>query len=50
MQGVGWRMRGMNGGVESGGGDGSQTGSVTEEEEGKINDRYRCQPHTGLQG
>ena len=34
--------------VETGGGDGSETGSVTEEE--KNDDRDQCQPHPGLQG
>ena len=36
--------------MESGGGDGSETGSVTEEKIKKIEDQYRCQPHAGLQG
>ena len=40
----------MNWGVESGGVDDSQTGSVAEEEGGKMDDRYRCQLHPGLQG
>ena len=29
--------------METGGGDGSEMGSVMEEK--KINDQYRCQPH-----
>ena len=41
-------MRARDGGVETGGGDGSETGTVMEEK--KINDRYRCQPPPGLQG
>ena len=31
-----------------GGGNGSETESVMEEE--KIEDQYQCQPHPGLQG
>ena len=34
--------------VEKGDGEGSETGSVTEEGGEKIDDRYRCQPHPGL--
>ena len=42
------RMTGWDGGVEMGGGDGSEMGSVMQE--GKIDDLYRCNPHAGLEG
>ena len=32
-----WRTRAGNGGVETGGGDGSETGSLTKRKEGKHN-------------
>ena len=36
------------GGIETVGGDGSETGSVMEKKQ--IYNRHRCQPHPGLQG
>ena len=39
-----------DGGVETVGGDSSETGSVTKKKGKKIDDRYRCQPHPKLQG
>ena len=42
------RMRGREGGVETGVGDGSEMGSVTKKVK-KIN-WYRCQPYPRLQG
>ena len=43
-----WRMRVRDGGVETGGGDGSETGSKTKGKQ--IEERHRCQPHPRLQG
>ena len=40
-----WRMRARDRGVETVGGDGSET----KEGEIKIDDQYWCQPHPGLQ-
>ena len=34
--------------MKKGSGDGSETGSASEKEGKKIDDRYRCQPHRGL--
>ena len=53
LAGVGWGSgeweRGM-GGMERGGGDGNQMGSLMEERrKQKIDDQYRCQPRPGLQ-
>ena len=39
-----WRTRARDGGVEMGGGDSYEMGSVMEMEK-KIEDQYRCQPH-----
>ena len=38
------------GGVETFGGDGSETELVTKKKVKKVDGRCRCQPHTGLQG
>ena len=35
-----WRMRARDGGVETVGGDGSETGLVTKKKGKQINDRY----------
>ena len=43
------RMRARDGGVETVGGDGSETGAVTKKKKGRYDDQYRCQPHPGLQ-
>ena len=35
--------------VETGGGHNSEMGTVTDEEGKQIDDRFRCQPHPGIQ-
>ena len=44
-----WRTR-AGGGMETGCGDGSETGSVTKKKGKNIDDRYRCQPHPDFRG